>query len=82
MRNKMKWLVVVLCLVIFASMAIGSGSSSSTEKKDVVKNDGEAVTESSNSSDSVAGTESKEDGSVAVTIEEQVLVDQVCDKRG
>ncbi len=76
MRNKMKWLAVVLCLVIFASMAIGSGSSSSTEKKDVVKNDGEAVTESSNSSDSVAETESKEDGSVAVTIEEQVLVDQ------
>ncbi len=37
MKEKMKWLLVLLCLMLFAIMAIGSGSASKSEKKDVVK---------------------------------------------
>lgn len=85
MRNKMKWLPVLLCLVVFAGMAIGSGSSSSSSDGDKQIS---SVTTSSDSSDKgsdvaameeksteQAQEEQKEEAS-AVTIEEQVLYDE------
>lgn len=72
MRKKTKWIAVMLCFALFAMMASGSGSSGSGNTKDVVTGS--------------AGENSKDDGSdnssdttpasAAVTIEEQVLVDQ------
>lgn len=70
MRNKMKWIAMMLCFTLFAGMALGSGSSSSGEKKDVVsstdssKSDGE-----SSEGDEISTT------SATPTIEESVLVD-------
>ncbi len=84
MRNKMKWLAVVLCLVLFASMAIGSGSSSSSEGDKKIS----SVTTSSDSenkgSDETKTEEAKTDDAKeevkeepeGATIEEQVLYDE------
>ncbi|SEM38789.1 hypothetical protein SAMN04487770_13632 [Butyrivibrio sp. ob235] len=79
MRNKMKWLSVVLCLVLFASMAIGSGSSSSSDGDKKIS----SVTTSSDSedkgSDEAKTEESKEEvkeEASGATIEEQVLYDE------
>ncbi len=84
MRNKMKWLAVVLCLVLFASMAIGSGSSSSSDGDKKIS----SVTTSSDSkekgSDEAKTEESKADEAKeevkeepeGATIEEQVLYDE------
>ena len=85
MRNKMKWLAVVLCLVLFASMAIGSGSSSSSSDGDKKIS---SVTTSSDTADKgtdeaktdeakeeVKEEETKEE-TAGATIEEQVLYDE------
>ncbi len=80
MRNKTKWLAVVLCLCLFASMAIGSGSSSSEDKKEVTGTEQSANSETNSdtkaedSSDSSGKAE--EANSEAITVEEQVLVDE------
>ncbi len=80
MKNKMKWLPVILCLVLFASMAIGSGSSSSSDGDKTIS----SVKTSSDSGAKESGTTSdkteevKEEAKAeasAVTIEEQVLFD-------
>ena len=68
MKKKTKLLLVVLCLVAFSLMALGSGSSDSGEKKEVVtsgttENGGDIA---ENESESVEG----------ITIEEQVLFEQ------
>ena len=83
MKNKMKWLPVLLCLVLFAGMAIGSGSSSSSDGDKQIS----SVTTSSDSESKetdAGGTEAgaaeqaqeeKKEEASAVTIEEQVLYD-------
>lgn len=71
MRKKTKWLAVMLCLSLFALMAIGSGSSSG-ETKNVVSSDASA-TESTDPSDTK--TDSKVEN-ISVTIDEQVILDQ------
>lgn len=71
MRKKTKWLAVMLCLSLFALMAIGSGSSSG-ETKNVVSSDASA-TESTDPSDTK--TDSKIEN-ISVTIDEQVILDQ------
>lgn len=69
MKRKKKFFAVVLCLSVFAAMAMGSGSSDADRKKDIVTTeDGEAVTDS--------GASSKQDSSANVTIEEQVLFEK------
>lgn len=60
MKKRFKLLTTFLCMGLFAAMALGSGSSDSTNTKDIA-NDSDSKT-----------TEEK----VAVTIEEQVVLDQ------
>lgn len=74
MKNRAKILATVLCLVAFAFMAIGSGSSDSS-KKDIV------ATEENSSSEENASVEEQTDSeaesqSTGITIDEQVVVDQ------
>ena len=73
MRNKTKWLAVALCLSMFATMAMGSGSSSSGETKDVVTSDTEST--SSDETTDTASDDSSSTSSATPTIEEQVLVE-------
>ena len=80
MKNKMKWLPVVLCLVRFASMAIGSGSSSSSvgDKtiSSVTTSSDSGAKESEPTSDKAEEPKEKAKAETAsVTIEEQVLFD-------
>ena len=72
MRKTLKALAVVVCLSIFATMALGSGSSDTGDTKEVV------TTESTASSDSSAESTEMEDKQEKneVTIEEQVLFDK------
>lgn len=64
MKTKTKWLSAMLCLVVFAIMALGSGSTDSKKEDKKVVSDG--------------GSSSKKDdtSSKNTTINEQVLVDQ------
>ncbi|MBQ8280037.1 MAG: hypothetical protein IJZ23_09380 [Roseburia sp.] len=68
MKKKTKLLLVVLCLSVFALMALGSGSSDSDEKKDVVTSD------STEKNDMTVETESE--SVEGITIEEQILFEQ------
>lgn len=89
MKKKTKWLAVVACLILFALMALGSGSSDSGEKKDVVaaedhetsNSDDVASDETGNAdttevNEEATSGEESETSSTSTTIEEQVLVDQ------
>ena len=74
MRKTTKWLCVVLCLSLFASMAIGSGSSDSGEKKDIVAPDAtEVLSDGGAETDDAA---EKDTTTTNVTVESQVLADQ------
>ena len=79
MKNKKKCVALVLCFTLFAAMAIGSGSSDSGNKKDVVSST-ESGTNPANDP-STADTEKKSNTdndantSSVPTIEEQVLID-------
>lgn len=77
MKRKTKWLSVMLCLVVFATMALGSGSTDSGETKQVVTN-GETETTDGGGSDSTDNqtVDSSASSNVTVTIDEQMLVDQ------
>ncbi len=68
--KKRNWIVVLLCLCVFAFMALGSGS---TETSDIVVDE---TSEASTSEENADLTEEVETTSSDVTIEEQVLVDQ------
>ncbi|MBR5799980.1 MAG: hypothetical protein IKY23_07935 [Lachnospiraceae bacterium] len=86
MKKNLKWLAVLLCLVIFAAMAMGSGSSAPEEVKDIVAATEDAVSDAVNEAVSEAGSEgageetsaskAQEEAAASVTIEEQVLVDR------
>ncbi len=88
MRNKTKWLAVILCMALFASLAIGSSSTSSSDTKQVAgsdqktDSDGKTDTEVQGDSDekdkdSAAETVQKEEAAAGeITVEEQVLIDQ------
>jgi hypothetical protein len=67
MKRKTKWLAVLLCFVVFAAMALGSGSTDSGESKQVVTSGGTETTDDS-ATDSVEASN--------VTIDEQILVEQ------
>lgn len=73
MKKRTKVLAVMLCLTLFAAMAIGSGSSDSGEDKEV-----SGVTTSDNSADTTddsTGTETPDADAEEIAIEEQVLYD-------
>ena len=74
MKKKSKWFAILLCLVLFASMAMGCGSSDPVETKDVVTSEKPEVSGDETTND--AAEEAKEPSSAAVTIEKQVLVNQ------
>lgn len=74
---KRKWIVAVLCLAVFAAMAmaLGRGQSDSDETKQAVSSEGsEKVDTDENTSN--ASDVSKASSGAAVTIDEQVLFDQ------
>lgn len=75
MKEKLKGIMVVLCLSVFAVMALGSGQSDSSETKQVVSNTESESTdiEKSLSHDSEVVKDTTDAG---VTIDQQVLVDQ------
>lgn len=75
MKRKTKWLSVMLCLVVFAAMSLGSGSTDSGETKQVVTNNESEATDDGDSTDNQT-TESTASPNVTVTIDEQTLVDQ------
>lgn len=84
MRNKMKWLAVVLCLVLFASMAIGSGSSSSSDGDKKISSVTTSSDSEGNGTDEAKSEEAKSEETTeevkkeasGATIEEQVLFDE------
>lgn len=76
MKRNMKWIAVVMCLIAFAAMALGSGQADLGETKQVVSN-GESSNEESKTTDTDNVPAASEDSqSIAVTIDEQTLVDQ------
>ena len=84
MRNKMKWLAVVLCLVLFASMAIGSGSSSSSDGDKKISSVTTSSDSEGNGTDEAKSEEAKSEETTeevkkeasGATIEEKVLFDE------
>lgn len=72
MKRNRKWIAAVLCLAVFAAMALGSGETDSGDTKQVVSNEG---TETAND-DENASDVSENPQDVAVIIDEQVLVEQ------
>lgn len=75
MKKQSKIWMVILCLALFAAMALGSGSSNSGETKEIVPTNTGTIAETTTDDDFVSSqvTEEKE---TAVTIEEQVLLEQ------
>lgn len=71
MKNKTKWLAIVLCLMIFAIMAIGSGSTSSGEDQKISSVSSSSDTEAASSSNE----HSTEEASSEISIEDQVIYD-------
>lgn len=84
MKRNMKWIAVVLCLSVFAAMALGSGRSDSGETKQVVSDEGSEKADADESAsgdlevtnNSELSEESEDSSGTSATIDEQVLVDQ------
>lgn len=74
MKKARKWIVILLCLVLFASIATGCDSSESVETKDVVTS--EKIESSGDETTNDVAEEAKAPSDAAVTIEKQVLVNQ------
>ncbi|MCM1210544.1 MAG: hypothetical protein NC318_02970 [Blautia sp.] len=77
MKRNMKRIAAVLCLVVFAAMALGSGQSGSGEVKQVVSNKEASDKEAETADVDAGGSDTSEDSSgKIVTIDEQVLIEQ------
>ncbi|MCM1144213.1 MAG: hypothetical protein NC407_05840 [Lachnoclostridium sp.] len=77
MKRNMKRIGAVLCLVVFAAMALGSGQSGSGEVKQVVSNKEASDKEAETADVDAGGSDTSEDSSgKIVTIDEQVLIEQ------
>lgn len=74
MKKLRNWMVILLCLVLFTSTAMGCGSSESGETKDVVNSGKTDVTKDETTKDTAKEASATSDA--AVTIEEQVLINQ------
>lgn len=76
MKRNMKWIAAVMCLTMFAAMALGSGQSEQGEIKQVVSND-ESKDESKEADTGENAPDVPEDSQdQAVTIDEQILVER------
>lgn len=75
MRKKSKLLAVILCLALFAAMAMGSGSAGSGETKEIVSSNSEKESDSKGDEDGASSTKKdKKEENTEVTIEEKVLM--------
>jgi hypothetical protein len=74
MKKARKWIAILLCLVLFASIATGCGSSEPGETKDVVTSEKTESSDEETTNDVTEEAEAPSDA--AVTIEKQVLVNQ------
>lgn len=70
MKKRTKVLAAILCLTLFAGMAMGSGSSGDT--KDVASSDGSEITADASTNDGAESSSSKAE----VSIDENIIVDQ------
>lgn len=70
MKKRTKVLAAILCLTLFAGMAMGSGSSGDT--KDVASSDGSETTADASTNDGAESSSSKAE----VSIDESIIVDQ------
>ncbi len=75
MKRRMKWIATVLCLSVFAAMALGSGQSDSDETRQIVSDEEQEKTDDDESVSDDSG-DSVDSSDAVVTIDEQVLVDQ------
>lgn len=75
MQRNMKRIAAVLCLAVFAVMALGSGQSDSGETKQIVSNE-ESETASVDESTPDGSEHSETSSDVTITIDEQVLFEQ------
>ena len=79
MKNKKKCVALVLCFTLFAAIAIGSGSSDSGNKKDVVSSTDSGTNPANDPStadtEEKSNTDNNANTSSVPTIEEQVLID-------
>ncbi len=79
MKNKKKCVALVLCFTLFAAIAIGSGSSDSGNKKDVVSSTDSGTNPANDPStadtEEKSNTDNDANTSSVPTIEEQVLID-------
>ena len=79
MKSKKRCVALVLCFTLFAAIAIGSGSSDSSNKKDVVTStdSGTDLANDPSTADTEAKSNAENDASASSvpTIEEQVLID-------
>lgn len=75
MLRNTKWIATVLCLAVFAAMALGSAQSDSSETKQIVSNE-ESKTAGVEESTPDASEDSEPSSGVTVTIDEQVLLEQ------
>ena len=75
MQRNTKWIAVVLCLVIFAAMALGSGQSDSGKTKQIGSNE-ESETAGIDESTPDGSEDSETSSGVTTTIDEQVLFEQ------
>lgn len=87
MKRKTRWFAVMLCLGVFAAMALGSGSTDSEKTRQVVTKDENGTTDDEKSEPGTTGDEESDttdhqtedsaaSSNAAVTIDEQVLIDQ------
>lgn len=75
MQRKAKRFAAVLCFVVFAAMALGSGQSDSGETKQIVSSEeSEAAGVDKSTPEASEASENSDD--IAVTIDEQVLFEQ------
>lgn len=77
MKKKAKWLSVMLCFAVFATMALGSGSTDSGEAKQVVmSSETETKADGNNKNSDSQTTNPETPANATITIDEQVLVNQ------
>lgn len=72
MKRNRKWIAALLCLTVFAAMALGSGQADSSETKQVTSNEESETAEANENAPDV----SEDSQDATVTIDEQVLVEQ------
>lgn len=76
MKNRFKVLSVILCLVAFAAMALGSGSTESSKKEIVATEDNNASADDEKEDENEQELTEVDAPKTNVTIDEQTIVDQ------